>query len=245
MPIFAAAALPFTMSAIGAGATATGAIVSGHEQASAANNAAKIQSQSADKALQFEREQAARDQANFEATQKANYDQYAARQGDLSTLGNMVGLPSRNIPAYVPTTAGSLTGVSGSPTGVGKGVGDAQGIVQSIIQKNGLKGHQADPTSLQPIIQGLQQAGFTVAPDKRNDGLAKGVFINGQFVKLLDGSDNWIYDPLSAAPAMPKKPLATAQTAQAAPSNFPTLMSFVAPSSAAPARPYTIGNLVS
>lgn len=106
MPIFAAAALPFTMSAIGAGAAATGAIVGANKQSSAVNHAADLQSQSAAQALQFEREQAARDQANFEATQRANYDQWASREGRLGTLDQLVGLPQRQIPGYVPTTGG-------------------------------------------------------------------------------------------------------------------------------------------
>ncbi len=51
MPIFAAAALPFTMTAIGAGATAGAGIYGAHEQAGATEDAAKIQNDYNMKAL--------------------------------------------------------------------------------------------------------------------------------------------------------------------------------------------------
>ena len=115
MPIFAAAALPFTMGAIGAGATATGAAIGAQKASNAAKYGADLQSQAAEKALAFQKEEAAKSQANFEATQRANYNQWAAREGRLSQLGQLVGLPARTIPDYVPTTAGAL--VNGQPAG--------------------------------------------------------------------------------------------------------------------------------
>lgn len=75
------------------------------KQADAANNAAGLQSEAAKQALDFAKTQATQEQANFEATQHANYDQYAARENRLSALGAYVGLPARQIPAYVPTTS--------------------------------------------------------------------------------------------------------------------------------------------
>ncbi len=51
MPIFAAAALPFTMTAIGAGATAGAGIYGAHQQAGAVEDASKLQNDYNMKAL--------------------------------------------------------------------------------------------------------------------------------------------------------------------------------------------------
>lgn len=100
-PIVAAAAIT-------AGATAGGQIYGAHKQASAQNKAAQLQAQAAAQALQFQREQAYRDQQNFNATQKANYDQWAAREGRLGTLGEMFGRGPRYIPPYVATAGSTM-----------------------------------------------------------------------------------------------------------------------------------------
>jgi hypothetical protein len=76
----------------------------GKAQADAATHAADLQSKSAADALAFQKQQAAQDFANAQTTAQANYGQWAARQGRLSTLGQMVGLQPFNIPAYVPMT---------------------------------------------------------------------------------------------------------------------------------------------
>ncbi len=68
----------------------------------AANHAADVQAQSARDALAFQRQQAAQDFNNAQAASRGNYDQWAARQGRLSTLGQMVGQKPFVIPAYVP-----------------------------------------------------------------------------------------------------------------------------------------------
>jgi hypothetical protein len=77
-------------------------------QTDAANHAADVQGKAAADALAFQKEQAARDQANAEVTRHANYDQWASRESRLgNTLGAMLGLGPRDIPAYVPMTAGA------------------------------------------------------------------------------------------------------------------------------------------
>ncbi len=68
----------------------------------AANHAADVQAQSARDALAFQRQQAQQDFNNAQAASRGNYDQWAARQGRLSTLGQMVGQKPFVIPAYVP-----------------------------------------------------------------------------------------------------------------------------------------------
>src|SRR5262249_38113815 len=71
-------------------------------QKSAAGDAADAQLKATREALQFQLEQAAQGFANAEATRRGNYDQWAAQQGRLSTLGQMLGMKPFTIPAYVP-----------------------------------------------------------------------------------------------------------------------------------------------
>lgn len=95
----AALLIPAITAAAGAGAT----IYAANKSSGAAEHAADLQSQANTQALSFEQQQAQQQQANFEATQRANYDQWAAREQRLSNLGSLVGLGPRQIPAYVPT----------------------------------------------------------------------------------------------------------------------------------------------
>lgn len=94
----AAIAIPL---AIGAG-TAGAGIIGAKMQAGAADDAAQAQLQASREALAFQKQQAAQDLSNAQAAQRGNYDQWAAKQGRLSTLGQMVGLKPFQIPAYVP-----------------------------------------------------------------------------------------------------------------------------------------------
>lgn len=71
--------------------------------------------------------------------------------------------------------------------------GNPQSYVQSIISGLGLKGAQTDPTALNTIASYLQKAGVNAGLDTRTDQYHKGLMINGQFVKMLDGNDNWIW----------------------------------------------------
>ena len=89
-------------------------------QTQAANHAADVQKQSADAALAFQKQQAAQTLANAQSAQQGNYNQWAARQGRLSTLGQMVGLKPFQIPAYVPIQSvpdPTAAPTSGAPAG--------------------------------------------------------------------------------------------------------------------------------
>jgi hypothetical protein len=140
----AAVAFPIIGAEIGAIAGLGGA----KKQAKATQHAADLQSQAAAQALRFQQEQAARDQANFETTQHANYDQWAARENRLSTFGQMVGLPSRQIPAYQGTTPSGATGPGGA---------EAQGYFQSLTT-----GKAPTPQSLLSLEPQLNQRGIKV-----------------------------------------------------------------------------------
>ncbi len=124
-----AAATTAAWGAIAAGTAAAGSLAAASKQAGAAKTAAQIQSDAATKAAQiqsnsaaqalaFQQDQAKRDQATFEATQHANYNQWAAREGRMSSLGGLVGLGPRQIPAYVPTTL-PPAGMTSTPAGSG------------------------------------------------------------------------------------------------------------------------------
>ena len=125
--------------AIGAGATAGGSIAAAKMQSNAAkegaqttaqsaNYAADLQSKSAAESLAFEKQKDLEAQQQFEATQKANYDQWAARETRMNDLRQKLGLQLHDIPAYSPVTrtpapatttpSGGLTTTNGLPPGV-------------------------------------------------------------------------------------------------------------------------------
>lgn len=68
-----------------------------------------------------------------------------------------------------------------------------QQFVQALIAKLGLHGRQIDPTALNTIVGALKTVGVNASLDQRNDQYHKGIMLNGQFVKLLDGSDQWMW----------------------------------------------------
>jgi len=70
----------------------------------AANYAADKQAQAAAASLAFEKQKDAEALAQFNATQKANYDQWAAREARMNDIRAQLGMPAHDIPAYVPTT---------------------------------------------------------------------------------------------------------------------------------------------
>lgn len=71
-------------------------------QADAARYASDAQAKAAADALAYQKEQARLDAARAEAAQRGNYDQWAAQQRRLSTLGELLGLGARQLPAYTP-----------------------------------------------------------------------------------------------------------------------------------------------
>lgn len=97
---------------------------------------------------------------------------------------------------------------TGGPGGVvtnpqnadGRGV-DPQQYYQDYLANFGLKARQSDPTSLQPLVDAMRTEGYNVtlaAPS--SGGYVKGIMLNGQFVKLLDGHDRPIWQTTPDAP---------------------------------------------
>jgi hypothetical protein len=109
----AGAAAPFFWGAIAsAGGSVAAAAIGSHasgkaadKQVEATTRAAELQKQSNDEALAFQKEEARRAYIAAESDRHANYDQWAAGQRRLSTVGDLLGLGPREIPAYVPMPA--------------------------------------------------------------------------------------------------------------------------------------------
>lgn len=133
MPV--ALAPVFWAAVVGAGATTATGIYGAKKQSSAtkdaaalqtqaANHAADLQSKAAEDALAFQKQQAQIELQNQANAQLASYDQYAARQRALSTLGQEVGLPAREIPdapAYLRQQASGTAGDVLTPPGASTG----------------------------------------------------------------------------------------------------------------------------
>ena len=71
-------------------------------QTQAANRAAEIQDAASQRAEAFARQQAQNAYLNDEAARRGNYDVWAATEGRRGSIGALLGMGPRNIPAYVP-----------------------------------------------------------------------------------------------------------------------------------------------
>lgn len=120
----------------------------------AANHAADVQSTSTREALDFTKQQAAHDAAVAEANRRANYDQWAAQQRRLGSVGDLLGKGPREIPGYVPLPPASFQTGPGGPAAPG---GPAGGSVGDI-----LAGRRPTPAAL-PAGQAVRRPGVVVA----------------------------------------------------------------------------------
>lgn len=178
--------------ATNAGAQTTAAKLS----TDAANHAADLGSQDNRAALDYTKQQAAQTQANFNATQRANYDQWAARQRAFGSLGDMVGLGPREIPGYVeppnvlqPPPSTQPMGANAAATPLPRRTdaasvpnGDYQSWFQSLTGGKPLD--QAGLLALQPQ---LQAAGVKVTDPSAAGIQSKIILPNGTAVRVLNG----------------------------------------------------------
>lgn len=123
--------------AIAGGAAVGSAAIQSHAAGSAANttsaaanHAADVQGAGAHEALDFTKQQAAHDAAVAEANRRANYDQWAAQQRRLGSVGDLLGKGPREIPGYVPLPPASFQTGPGGPAAPG---GPAGGSVDDIL----------------------------------------------------------------------------------------------------------------
>jgi hypothetical protein len=82
MPIFAAAALPYTLSAIGAGASAGAGIYGAKKAGAAAKRAANVEQQSNQQAFELERQRLDEERRQWEAQQNLNRAQFDAAENE-------------------------------------------------------------------------------------------------------------------------------------------------------------------
>jgi hypothetical protein len=125
------------LAALAAGAAGGGSIASAAINAhaagsaadkttAAANHAADLEAQANAQALTFQREQGENAYQNNEVARHGNYDQWAAQQRKVRSVGQMLGLPDFDIPDYAPGVDPNLTGrpnpAAGAAGGNGSGV---------------------------------------------------------------------------------------------------------------------------
>lgn len=110
----AGTATALIVAGIAAAGTTAGAVYAANKSSGAAEHAADVTTQASTKAadqqstaaanaLAFQKQQAENDFKNQELARRANYDLNAAREQRVSSFGQMLGLPARNIPGYVPS----------------------------------------------------------------------------------------------------------------------------------------------
>lgn len=173
---------------IGAGIGLFGSLFGAHKQSQgvqqqvdAAKYAADLQAKATAEALAYTRAQADREYAMAESTRHANYDQWAAAQRRLGTVGQMLGLGDRDIPAYVP-----FPGAGGGSTGAPSANQPPQGLqdVYASVRAQGA------PTanSLNDFIAAARAKGYDAQPFMYgNTPSGNEVLVNGQKLKLTVG----------------------------------------------------------
>lgn len=166
------AAIPLAMVA---GSAIAGAI-SSHN----ANKAADAQSKSNTDALNFEKQKDAEDRQQFDATQRANYDQYLNRYNAAKQLGAEYGF---NLPDAKPYV--SVNGQNGQPA-------QANGQDPAAFIANYQKTHNPSegPTG---VLNAMKAAGFNVAPYMYGNTPSNNeIALNGEKYKVIgaEGTPN-------------------------------------------------------
>lgn len=201
--------------ALGAGIGAIGSLFGAKSQSHAATRSAQIQSQAATEAARIQA-QSEREQLDFtkqqdvlqrqaeEATRRANYEQWAAQRRRLGTLGDLIGQPPPEIPAYIPGYAGGAdAGTLGSylpqtrtapTTGGAQTVpgGDYQALFQSLIA--GKPFNQQTLLDLEPT---LNQYGIRLTPPNAVGDRTKIQLPTGEWVRVGFGEGHpvWVVQP--------------------------------------------------
>jgi hypothetical protein len=172
----AAVAIPL----ITAGASAGASLAAGKMGSSAANSAAKAQGASNADALAFEKQKDAEDRAQFDRTQRANYDQYLMKYNAAKQLGSEYGLNLPDAKPYVSLDGGQ----PGQPAqGQPQGSDPAAFIRQYQAQHNPTEGPSG-------ILNAMKQAGFNVAPYMYGDKQSGNeISLNGEKYKVISGEN--------------------------------------------------------
>lgn len=190
----------------GAWMASSGADKAAQQSAQAAEYAAKLQYDANQQALRFSRESAENAYLNSEAARKGNYDIWSAGQRRLGFLGSEVGLPDREIPAYVPGvdprfTDGGAPGAPGAPASSG-GAGPNDPLLNLAKQATakGLRGQAAVDwiNQQQPGAAVVVKAG-SASPAGKLVWYDKGALPNGTPSGKFQVAGQWEYsdDPNS------------------------------------------------
>lgn len=173
---------------------------SADRQAEAIRYAADQQTAANRDALDRAERESALDRLVAETNRRGNYDQWRAREARIGTLGQLAGLPARDIPAYVPL-----------PNGVAPGGATSGGMYPS-RPENMPKAGEVDWTSPQLGAQlsaffkarGVSDSEVPYWVSKAGELVARGKEINNPNYanERLAASD--IFGGGGAAPAMPR-----------------------------------------
>lgn len=206
MPALAIPAFWYAVSAAAGGASAIYAAKTG---ADASDRAVDAQTAATDKTLAFQKDQAAEDKARFDATQRANYDQWVAKQKATNSLRAIAGLPPVDIPAFVPTTGGGAFTATSGPTALASAPkSTAVGLVQQAVNK-GLTGQAAidyinsvSPNSALVVPAGSATPAGKIAWYDKGNGAGKFQITGPESWEIKTDpalGQGWIFNPLSAA----------------------------------------------
>lgn len=130
-----------TATIIAAAAASGASIYAANKTSDAATNAATLSSQANTQAIDFQKQQAESAYLNSEITRKANYEQWVPSQQRLSSVGELLGMPARNITEYVPGVDPAFTGNPAPPTSttsIDPSKGDLTAQITSYLKSQGV-----------------------------------------------------------------------------------------------------------
>lgn len=194
-------------------------------QAEASRYAADTQSKASADALAYTKQEAERAAAQHESAQRGNYDQWAYRQAGIGSLGESIGLPSRQLPQYVPSNFGQAA--SGGQQG-----GGAPSAASAFL--GGLLNSGTDP---QAAIE-QTNAKFGLTPEKANSAKYYGPEAHGgiptiglpdSYFALTDGKWNLTQRGGGGAAQSSSQPAIHSLGASASGANLPFVQPQVAP----------------
>lgn len=173
-------------------------------QTEAATKAAQLQKESSDAALGFTKQQALYGAQSAETDRSANYQQWAAKERRLGSIGEMVGLGQRDIPSYVPSPTPNFDTPGSGGAAAGGGPSQAAQYLKGLLDTG------KDP---QAAIADTN-AKFGLSPDKQNSAMyydpsqhggVATIGLPDSYLALKDGKWEMTVRNGSAAPAAAAK----------------------------------------
>lgn len=174
-----------------------------------ANHGADLQKQSADAALAFQQKQADLDRLTAETNRHADYDQWAAQQRRIGSIGELVGLGPRDIPGYVPMP----NGLPSSQTTPNSGQTPAGADPKAVAFIRDWQSKNSPTSSPADLVKAAQAAGVNITPFMYQGGVASNNEVTvpgvGKF-KIKGGEDgpnpSWYYGGNDSAPGAASSP---------------------------------------